>query len=220
MVDRPYQLLRHAEDKLTASSTELDLIDAITTLKRVAFHRKTSLETIYKLRQIPVSDLPNDPLERLAVFHLIRPMILRTLIDIRNSIEHSDGRAPSVDRCKEIAELIWYFLRSTDPLVGVIRDLYLLRPMDSDEAEGYWIEVRTGPSDNWVIEVRGWLPDNFVNLACSEGWCLIEGSLTRAGEHLHPEDGKRPPKDAFIHGRVQGPRERLIQFYRQYFSQV
>ncbi|MEK6786481.1 MAG: hypothetical protein AABY61_13460 [Nitrospirota bacterium] len=71
LVDRPYHLLRHAEDKITAASNELDLIDAITTLKRAAFHRKATLEKLYELKQIPISDLPKDPLERLAFFGLI-----------------------------------------------------------------------------------------------------------------------------------------------------
>lgn len=220
LVDRPYHLLRHAEDKITATSSELDLIDAITTLKRAAFHRKAALERIYELRQIPLSDSPKDPLERLAFFGLIRPMVLRTLIDIRNNIEHSDGHPPEVDRCKEMAEYIWYFLRSTDPLVREMPNLYALGTTDSDDPEAYWIEIATGPDKSWMIEARGWLPDNLVSLSEGKGWCLVEGSFKRAGEQLRPNDRDRTPNDTFIAGKVLGPRESLLQFYRHYFSQV
>lgn len=220
LIDRPYHLLRHAEDKITPTSSELDLIDAITTLKRAAFHRKAALEKIYELRQIPLSDLPKDPLERLAFFGLIRPMVLRTLIDIRNNIEHSDGRPPGVDRCKEMAEYIWYFLRSTDPLVRLIPDMYVLGTTDSDYPEAHWVEVEMGPEKNWMVQARGWLPDKLVSLSGVEGWCLIEGSMTRAGEQLRPNDRDRNSNDAFINGKVLGPRESLLQFYRHYFSQI
>ena len=215
---RPYQLLQHAEDKLIGKPSELDLVDIITTLKTAAFHRKASIERHYELRKIPVSDLPTDSLERLSFFGLVRPLVLRTLIDIRNHIEHSDGPPPDLTRCKEILEYVWYFLRSTDPLMREVPETYLLGTPDHDDPNGHWVEVSTGPTRKWRIEVRGWLPDKMVTKLSERGFCLVQGQLNRAKEQLQTEDARRNSEDAFIDGNIQGPREALIQVYRHYFS--
>lgn len=147
-------------------------------------------------------------------------MVLRALIEVRNNIEHSDGRPPGVNRCKEMAEYIWYFLRATDPLVREVPDTYALGTVDSDDFEAYWVEIVTGPDKSWIIEARGWLPDNLASLSEGIGWCLVEGNLRRAGQQPCPNHRDRAPNDVFIAGKVLGPRESLLQFYRHYFSQV
>lgn len=220
LLGHPYNLLRHAEDKLRSTPSELDLVDVITTLKRAAFHRKSAIDKHYALKHIPISGLPKDPLERLAFFGIVRPIALRTLVDIRNSIEHSDGYPPGLERCKEMVEYVWYFLRSTDPLIKSTPDMYILGTDDTDDPKGYWIDVHTGPSNDWKVETRGWLPDSMITMSEKAGSCLVEGNLERAKDHPRPENRHRSPEDAFIKGKVLGPREELVRLYRHYFSQA
>ncbi len=220
LIDRPYQLLRHAEHKLKSSPGELDLVDVITTLKRAAFHRKAALEKIYDFKHIPVSDLQKGTLQRLAFLGIIKPMILGALIDIRDSIEHADGQPPKLDRCNEMVEYIWYFLRSTDPLVKEIVHSYAFRITDSDDPDDHWLEVGTGPSRQWKIDIRGWLPGDMISMSERNASCLVAGDYHRAKDHEGPQDENRSPEDVYVNGKVIGPREALVQFYRHYFSQV
>jgi hypothetical protein len=217
LLNRPYQLPRHAEDKLTPSASELDLVDSITTLKRAAHDRKDALTKEYNLKRIPISSLPNDQLERLAFFEIIRPIVLRTLVEIRNYIEHEGARPPELIRCKEIAEYVWYFLRSTDPLLRVIIDTYNLHSKDDED---YWIEVRTGPLHDWSIEVRGWLPQNLFSNRERHDWLALSG-VVQLAKPRHGIGGEgRNSEDVYVTGRVLGPRGALVSIYRQYFSQV
>lgn len=220
LLGHPYHLLRHAEDKLRGTPSELDLVDVITTLKRAAFHRKGAIDKHYALKHLPISGLPKDPLRRLAFFGIVKPIVLDTLVDIRNSIEHSNGRPPGLERCKEMVEFVWYFLRSTDPHIRSIPDTYILGTDETDDPKGYWTHIHTGPSNNWKIETRGWLPDSMITISEKAGSCLVEGNLQRAKDLPRTKKRHRSPEDAFINGKVLGPRDELIRLYRHYFSQA
>jgi hypothetical protein len=220
LLRRPYHLLRHAEDKLRSTPSELDLVDVITTLKRAAFHRKGAIDKHYALKHIPISDLPKDPLERLAFFGIVKPIVLGALVDIRNSIEHSDGSPPGLERCKEMVEYVWYFLRSTDALIRSIPKTYILGTDDSDDPKCYCLNIHTGPSNDWRVETHGWLPDSMITMSERAGSCLVEGNLQRAKDHARAEGRHRSPEDAFINGKVLGPRGELVRLYRHYFSQA
>jgi hypothetical protein len=220
LLRRPYELLHHAEDKLSRSPTELDLVDVITTLKRAAFHRKDSLEGLYELKRLPISGLPKDQLERLAFLGIIKPMVFRNLVDIRNCVEHQDAKPPGLARCKELAEYIWYFLRSTDRLLKETTSHYVLGDTDSEDPKSYWIEMGNGPSKDWLVTVRGWLPSSLFAVSSRDRCCTIEGTFEHAKELRRPGDKNRAPDDVFVDGRVRGPRDGLISIYQQYFSEV
>ena len=216
LLRRPYRMLRHAENKLKPSATELDLIDSITTLKRAAYERKDALIKQYELKRIPISGLPHDHLERLAFLEIIRPVVLKTLVDIRNYIEHEKARPPDLERCKEIAEYVWYFLRSTDSLLKVINDFYTLYSEDDE----YWIEVRTGPSHAWKIEVRGWLPKDLFSKEEQQDWVEVRGVQRLAAADQSAGSKERDHQDVYVGGQILGPTEALVTMYRQYYSQV
>jgi hypothetical protein len=45
---------------------------------------------------------------------------MKELLKIINDIEHNDARSPEIERCKELVDVVWYFLKSTDSIVKVL----------------------------------------------------------------------------------------------------
>lgn len=219
LLRRPYELLDHVEKKLTGFPTELDLVDAVTTLKGAAFHRKDALERLYKLKHLPISDLPKDPLERLAFLGILKPMVFRNLVDVRNYVEHQDAKPPGMERGKELAEYVWYFLRSTDPLVKVIANSNLLEDPESEEPTDYWISIGNSPLKDWTIEFRGWLPSPLLSASPKRESCTIKGTFIYAKDNPKPGAKGRAFDDIYVNGKIVGPREAMVRLYRHYFSE-
>jgi hypothetical protein len=115
--ERPHRLWTHAERLIANRSSELALSDAILALNRSLRLRLESLERSYSFSLAPGIRAGARALERLAHFGIVRPLILRRLIDIRNAIEHQDDPPPPIDELELLLDAMWYFLRSTDQLV-------------------------------------------------------------------------------------------------------
>ncbi len=97
------------------------------TLRRVVARRVKALKETYQLRELPIGAKPKYDLELLESFGIIRPFMLRRLIEIRNIIEHQDSSPPPVDECLMFADLVWYFLRSTDGLARMQVETLIFR---------------------------------------------------------------------------------------------
>lgn len=112
-----YEIHQHACDRLSSDPNEFDRVDAIITLRRVVAQRVKALKEKYRLRELPTGQKPRGDLELLSYFGIIRPFMLRRLVDIRNIVEHQAASPPLTDECLMFADLVWYFLRSTDKLI-------------------------------------------------------------------------------------------------------
>src|SRR5439155_7220801 len=122
---RAYDLLRRAEFFLSAPRvSEADLADCLANLRRALTHRVQWLEKIYRLRVPLQSGAKRHFLKLLADVGIVRPLFLQALLDARNAVEYGDRKPPSKKRCQELAESVWYFLRSTDPLVVYRRESF------------------------------------------------------------------------------------------------
>ena len=119
---RLYEIHQHACDRLASDPNEFDSVDAIMTLRRVVARRVKALEETYQLRELPIGAKPKHDLELLESFGIIRPFMLKRLIEIRNFVEHRDSSPPSTEECLMFADLVWYFLRSTDGLTRARAD--------------------------------------------------------------------------------------------------
>jgi len=108
---RSYEMLAHAEGLLHDPTSNLSLVDVITTLRRAVDRRVRALQTVYSLRTIPIRDKPTDSLLLLEFFGIIRSRMFQKLVDIRNAVEHEDAIPPDLETCKDFAEFTWYFLR-------------------------------------------------------------------------------------------------------------
>jgi hypothetical protein len=116
---RPYEMVQHADSLLQSGCSEAQRADAVAALRRAVGHRVKMFSEVYELDTMPLENKPKKVMEILERVGIIRPVMLRTLIDIRNAYEHEDISPPDLLRCQEMSELVWYFLRSTETPIRV-----------------------------------------------------------------------------------------------------
>lgn len=94
---RAYEIWKHAEDLLRHAASDLQLVDVITAIKRSIDHRIRALDSAYAFRSIPIKDKPSELLALLEFLEIIRPLMFRKLVEIRNAVEHEDATPPHID---------------------------------------------------------------------------------------------------------------------------
>ncbi|WKG02177.1 hypothetical protein [Mycolicibacterium sp. HK-90] len=125
------------------------------------------LHDIYELRRLSgvlgwESEKPN-LLEILTRVGLVRPLALRQLQRIRNTVEHADRGAPSHEECLNFIDIVWYFLRSTDLFTTRrILHLDLAHPTRDSETDRLFVSFDF-EDQSWLPGVRGWLPQTAVS---------------------------------------------------------
>lgn len=188
-VDRPYEIHQHVCDRLAGDPSDLDRVDAITTLRRAVAHRVRRLMDMYELRKLPNPRKIKGELQLLASFDIIRPFMLKRLIDIRNIVEHQDSRPPSTEDCLMFADLIWYFLRSTDSLVhGLLADLLFYPPGTGPYLSELHpsVEARFSESFSAPPEVRAFLTAPSFTYEVTANWIKVESDAIDTYEHDEP----------------------------------
>jgi len=212
---RGYTIWQHASDRLKAGANEMDRADAITTLKRCLNQRLRVIEAAYKLRRF--LRLNNTRyLEALSQLGLARPMLIQHLLKVRNAIEHEDKAPPRLRRCLEMLDVVWYFLRTTDRLVGAKTHMFILEP---DETSRYGLEVEVVIKRVWTASVRGWLPHELLSYSPIVGCFGVRpdklqaaNSWKKQGQHLDKLD-----TDIYLSGSVTEIPDK-IAFARAYFE--
>jgi hypothetical protein len=219
---RLYQVHQHASDRLTSDPNEFDRVDAITTLRRVVGRRVKALKEIYHLRELPIGTKPKYDLELLEYFGIIRPYMLKRLIDIRNIVEHQDSAPPPTDECLMFADLVWYFLRSTDGLVKrIVEELLFVdsgMPI-SDRAPRTILRFRKPLSE--PPGITAYLQPGDVAYEPRRNWIRIEA--TNIGPQDYYFDGENrfvkeaePIRMHFI-GDIKGTTDQMRLIYELYF---
>lgn len=210
-VRRPYQMLNHAEQILFNATSDLNLVDVITNLKRAVDHRVRSLVNKYEFKKIPGIEKKKPTLELMGILGIVRPAMLIKLIDVRNAVEHKDFQPPSKEICQEFCELVWYFLRSTDNLTA-----FVTRNFTYESPNNYTISVSTGPFYSWKVDIYGWLPKELISFELKNDWL----SLTEFEINLFSEPlcGKRLSTDVSFQGKIYGSPFLLNRVYQSYFS--
>ena len=97
---RAYEIWNHAERVLRHAESDLQLVDVITTLKRAIDHRVRALDEIYSFGSIPIRDKPSEVLSILESLEVVRPLMFRNLLEIRNAVEHQDAPPPDQKNCQ------------------------------------------------------------------------------------------------------------------------
>lgn len=205
-----YEMHQHACDLLSDDPNEFKRIDAITALRRVVDRRVNALLEIHQLRELPTGPKPKQKLELLEYYGIIRPFMLKRLIDIRNIVEHEDSSPPPVDECLMFADLVWYLLRSTDGLAKVQSDMVIFRPHDA--TSGFFQLFLSFEESFAELEISALLPPSFINYAAHENWIKIESAkatdIYSGGELVRIS----------VQGKVKGTPEQMKQVYEICFG--
>lgn len=226
---RPYDIWAHAEQVLSHSTTEFLRVDAITTMKRAIDHRVRMLNNSYSLRTIPIKDKPSEILKLLEFVGIIRPLMLRKLLDIRNAVEHEDTTPPDHDSCQIFLEFTWYFLRSTDRIAQVVLSEFSLLPPNNEDY--YGVTVNSGPKHSWLPRILAWLTPDMLSNEPKKEWIVLNVKSTETREELTArlKDSSNPvedeetgrgkyPNDRCIRAEVRGPSEALVRLLKIYFG--
>jgi len=174
------------------------------------------LRKIYGLRQMSKSLKIKDDLELLASFDVVRPLMLRRLIDIRNFVEHQDSTPPSSDECRMFADLVWYFLRSTDSLVRSHLDnliFYAPGPEPFLERRKYYptVEVKFSEEFATTPQISAGLNPPSISYEANTDWITIEAIEIISLEVDEPH--------MLIRGKMSASGEQMGLLYRAYFTE-
>jgi hypothetical protein len=169
---------------------------------------------------------------------LIRPFLLEQLLKVRNEAVHDDKPPASSELCQLFLEIVWYFLRSTDLLFMREENEFLLAPgAGNPQTALHRLEVQTGPTVKWSVEVSGWLPPQLHDSSERKGWINLREAVVervdvmderrrrKAREAAAASGGMTPrqyperdPFDLHIQGVVAGPKETILRFAQLFFK--
>ncbi|MEW2501676.1 MULTISPECIES: hypothetical protein [unclassified Amycolatopsis] len=210
---RAYRHWRHAEELLDVATSEFHRIDIVTTLKRAIDHRVRSLREMYqlnRLRQV-VGERKIGDLETLQRLNVSRQFMLGKLMLIRNAVEHQDAVPPAVAECRELVELVWYFLKSTDALLCVpLTEVNLDSSTTVEDGSSSHSEGGVTLSfdfETWLPKIAGNMPERHFSPVAKPGWAEVR--LDALDVH---------DKWVSFAGTVHGPREVLWSMWRDYFA--
>jgi hypothetical protein len=226
-LQRAYRMWAHAQSRLAAGD-EFARVDALSTLKRAVNQRLRLLNHAYRFRTMPLKDMPKHVLEQLAYLGIVRPLMLRKLFELRNAIEHDDEPPPSAGASEELLEFVWYFLRSTDPIVRSVPTDLLFKP-DLGGMSPYWFSVATGPVHDWTFDVTAGVPISFIEDSDEEALLIVTKYRTTFGVRQEgwdsqerdfmrtEEDPPQDEEDVIFGGAIVGPPSGLRLLCARYF---
>ena len=174
----PYSYFRHSEKLLSGTPEKHSLIDVISNLKRAVDHRIRHISTIYKIKKTSIYTSKKTIWDILAELEVIKPVMLANLLEIRNAVEHKYSDPPTQTRCIELAEFVWYFLRSTDPLAKQVSDgPFLKESYDSP----FKIYYNGNPENEWESNITALLPKKLTSLTPKADYFEVSETTVQSG---------------------------------------
>ncbi|MED4552786.1 MULTISPECIES: hypothetical protein [Lysinibacillus] len=159
--ERAFQIWGHAKNLIVNNESEFHLADGITNLKRALNHRLKLIEEIYGFKFVEINNKPKGYMEILEIFVVVRPFLMKRLLTIRNGIEHNDEKPPSYERCIELLDVVWYFLKSTDLMVQfAVNDLAFELEVNDDKPYYFVLEYVRHEQDIFII--NGNIPEKLI----------------------------------------------------------
>lgn len=160
-ITRSHEIWEHASALICDNAGEFSLADAISNLKKSIDQRLKSIEAAYQFRRLFPKSPKKKYFEILTQFGIIRPYLIEHLFETRNGIEHNGNTPPSIARCRELLDLTWYFLKSTDNMLINIPKGWELNA-DPDGDEKYWLELDLDNCEDKYLSIRGWFPVDLI----------------------------------------------------------
>jgi hypothetical protein len=193
-IKRPYEILSHSESLIKENASDFNLSDSIANLRRALNHRLKQIEDNYKLKSAKYIGMPKGYLELLEEYGLAKPYIIKKLMEIRNKIEHKDIKPPRRDRCRELIDITWYFLKSTDRLLHVVPSEINLDPKSIDLPEKYHLSLNINYS-NKKLGLIGWIPTEYLSNKKSETSFKIICSTIHDGTYWEGKEDNEYHRD-------------------------
>lgn len=147
----------------STTATEHDRADCLSNLRKCLTHRLKHFEEVYNLRQSLDSPKKRPYLEILANVGLVRPLLIQELLILRNDVEYNDACPPDTAKCRQLVDVMWYFLRSTDGLIHIQRTDVALAPIEHEFDSEYGCSCQLEYTPAFQMDVSGWFPSDLVS---------------------------------------------------------
>ena len=177
----------------------------MTNLKKSINHRLKLIEKLYNFKKIVFPEKPKGYLQLLETYNVVRPYLMNTVMEIRNRIEHDDSPPPDQKRCKELVDMVWYLLKSTDFLVTSLTDYFEFDIYDSNSnVTQYGGAVTLDHTNHENIELSGWFPQKVISMEERNVFVCICIDSLRFGEMFNNTELHRDKLDTdlFIQGTI------------------
>lgn len=170
-VYRSYEYWERSEQLLRSSeSNEFDFRDAIANLKRSVDIRFKLIEKIYNLRSLEQKGCKKHYTDILANYSVIRPLIIESLFNLRNKLEHADADPPLKDRVLDYVDVVWYFLKSTD---GICKTKVLSIGWDDFEGKNHF-EIKYEDISSLLITINGNISNQYLSKKSIDDWFCLD----------------------------------------------
>jgi hypothetical protein len=211
---RAHEIWEHAHQLIYSSVNEFSLADGITNLKRSMNSRLQRIEELYGFKKVAYLNQYKGYLEKLEACGLVRPFIMKELLKIRNDIEHNDARPPETERCKELVDVVWYFLKSTDSIVKVLYEdaEFFIYDEENEEIGGGLISFNWNEHCNF--QIHGAFPEEWISEYEQEGFVEVEKD--EANYHFYRNNANQ----ISIKGRMMLSEEDYYVFLGAIFNHV
>lgn len=159
--DKGYEIINHAYDLLKYNSS-LYNEDIISNLRKAVNLRTKDIDLNIGFNKISHWKTLNisKQWDRLECLGVVKSLLISKLIKIRNGVEYDGKKAPSVEECNELIDIVWYFYRSTDIFSKVKPDDCLIE-YDINGKE-YWLSIKFDFEKHELIKISGRFPDGFI----------------------------------------------------------
>ncbi len=218
---RSYEIWEYSRTLIEDAQNDFHLADGITNLKRSFNQRLKLIEDLYRLKLIDFSNRPKGYLELLEKYGLVRPFIMKVLLTIRNDIEHNDATPPNIERCKELVDVVWYFLKSTDHIVQKQNEGGTFNLLDEENKNNkYWVEFEIDFTNNHNVSINGWLPKELISFKEEDNYLKVDaikigGKKDYQNEGLHKD---RLDNDIFFDGSLNLNADEKYILLKKYFT--
>ncbi|MGE8001334.1 hypothetical protein ACQKOF_22335 [Lysinibacillus sp. NPDC093190] len=78
-----------------------------------------------------------------------------------DGIEHNNEKPPSYERCLELLDVVWYFLKSTDSMVQfAVKDLAF--ELDEESDKPYYFGLKYVQQERDIFIINGKIPEKLI----------------------------------------------------------
>jgi hypothetical protein len=223
-----YGLIKQAEELLKKAATPASVADAYLNLKRAVHHRLGLIEHCYELSGFFPPG--TGPLERLEALGLAKPVLIKHLLALANETDPVDAPTPDAERLKELLEIVWYFLKATDPACMLIRFSVAYEQdftLDTNTPP-LKFTAEVSPLHSQQLRIFGWFSTHHFRQAPAAGFPIkLQVTYTKdrsqgaanARPTVLSENQPQAEPDRWLDGTIEPGAERIRQFWTSNFAQ-
>lgn len=160
-VEKGYAIIDHAYEILKNKNDSLYLSDIVSNLRKAVNLRIKDLFCVLGVDNIKFPLGKDKKVEKLEMLGIVKPLLIKELILIRNGIEYDGENPPNQYDCQKLIDIVWYFYRSTD---RYCESEYLDWTIEWEEDnKDYFLCIDFDFEKHETLKIFGRWPDRYVS---------------------------------------------------------